>query len=545
MQQYITDCIAKPEYDFDSDHCILITYLQTPMTRRARWRKKEKRKQRRPDENSLQNSETRKNFINVVSKHLQNNFERLESPTEISTKIVKTLEISAQSTLPTKTSNKQVKEIWKDDNELNKLLDQRQSIDKSDAEYKNLTKKIKTRVNSLRNDKLQQEAEEINEHANRRQVEELYRSMKSDGASFQNIQYKHQCDPAKLKEYFFKHFNQSAKLNEPIELTAAPIFVKKLQDIPEDLININPPEKSELLATIKSLKNKRSANDIPITYLKTLVENDEFMNEMVILYKMTWETKMVPKNWGHFKLVKIWKGLSKGSIDDPKAYRPLQVGSSLCKIMTAIITNRLKNWYQNQLLDQQQGFRPGRGTTDGIFTTKIIHQITDKMKKPVYVLFVDLTAAFDHIERDWLIKVIKQRLPENVDNTLIQLIEALYSYTTTALVEAPEDVFELTLGVRQGGPESPMLFNLYIDYIIRVFLDICKTKNIKFLELKFKIPERASDNERIVTGSNMQDWSGYADDLCFMLEDKKSLEILLELLNKTFYNFSLEKKPKQ
>ena len=167
------------------------------------------------------------------------------------------------------------------------------------------------------------------------------------------------------------------------------------------------------------------------------------------------------------------------------------------------------------------------------------------MKKPVYVLFVDLTAAFDHIERDWLIKVIKQRLPENVDNTLIQLIEALYSYTTTALVEAPEDVFELTLGVRQGGPESPMLFNLYIDYVIRVFLDICKTKNIKFLELKFKIPERASDNERIVTGNNMQDWSGYADDLCFMLEDKKSLEILLELLNKTFYNFSLEKKPKQ
>ena len=57
-------------------------------------------------------------------------------------------------------------------------MDQRQSIDKSDAEYKNLTKKIKTRVNSLRNDKLQQEAEEINnEHVNRREIEELYRNI--------------------------------------------------------------------------------------------------------------------------------------------------------------------------------------------------------------------------------------------------------------------------------------------------------------------------------------------------------------------------------
>ena len=48
-------------------------------------------------------------------------------------------------------------------------------------------------------------------------------------------------------------------------------------------------------------------------------------------------------------------------------------------------------------MDQQQGFRSGRGTSDGIYITKRIQQITDSIKKPVFVLFVDLSSAFDHV----------------------------------------------------------------------------------------------------------------------------------------------------
>ena len=50
--------------------------------------------------------------------------------------------------------------------------------------------------------------------------------------------------------------------------------------------------------------------------------------------------------------------------------------------MIIIIINRLRSWYQSQLLDQQQGFRSGRGTAGGIYITKRIQQITDKMKRP-------------------------------------------------------------------------------------------------------------------------------------------------------------------
>ena len=74
------------------------------------------------------------------------------------------------------------------------------------------------------------------------------------------------------------------------------------------------------------------------------------------------------------------------------------------------------------------------------------------------------------------------------------------------------------MGVRQGGPESPVLFNLYIDYVMRSFLRRCREKNIKFFKYGYAIPSSASNTESIhlnlgVYGNAVIDWIGYADDL--------------------------------
>ena len=175
----------------------------------------------------------------------------------------------------------------------------------------------------------------------------------------------------------------------------------------------------------------------------------QFVEEMARLYQTIWKTCQIPKAWGHSKLVAIWKGASKGRSEDPNAYRALQIGSSLCKILIVIIVKRLKVWYELQLLEQQQGFRSGRGTTDGIYIIKRIHQISDQMKRPVYTLFIDLTAAFDHVPRKWMFKALKKRLPDTCSKKLVNLMEELYSHTTTALAEDPNNVFILSNGVRQ------------------------------------------------------------------------------------------------
>ena len=54
---------------------------------------------------------------------------------------------------------------------------------------------------------------------------------------------------------------------------------------------------------------------------------------------------------------------------------------------------------------------------------------------------------------------------------LIELLETLYQHTSTSLAETPNDRFETSTGVRQGGPESPLLYNLFMDYVMRVFIE--------------------------------------------------------------------------
>ena len=91
------------------------------------------------------------------------------------------------------------------------------------------------------------------------------------------------------------------------------------------------------------------------------------------------------------------------------------------------------------------------------------------------------------------------------------------------------------LGVRQGGPESPPLYNLYMDYVMRVFMQKCEENNVKFLKLKYRI--RATATTR---GEHTVDWAGYADDLELAFESISDLEKGLKILHETFVRFHLQ-----
>ena len=248
----------------------------------------------------------------------------------------------------------------------------------------------------------------------------------------------------KLKNHFEKHFNAPMPKDEPHELHQIPEYMKHLQLIATDSINVHIPDKDEIKKALLKLKNGKAANDIPPEFLKYASESESLLCELERLLTTIWRTQSTPTSWSHQKLVALWKGAAKGNVKDPSAYIGLRVDSTLCKLTIIIILDRLKKWYDEQLLDQQQGFRSGRGTADGIFITKRIQQISEGMKKPVYALFIDLSAAFDHINRSWLFKSISLRFPRQSDKiTLIKILESIYQNTTSSLAETPDDIIEL------------------------------------------------------------------------------------------------------
>ena len=152
-----------------------------------------------------------------------------------------------ETTLPI-VRKQNINETWKLDTELNELLCQRMETDKRTTQYKELTKCIKKRVKQLKNDRLRKEAEKINEYANKRKIEQLFKEIKSKNSAFKELRSSSNCDPDKLKKHFERHFNTNLDKSIPIELHKAD-FISKLKEIPSDSINIEPPTSEEIKKT--------------------------------------------------------------------------------------------------------------------------------------------------------------------------------------------------------------------------------------------------------------------------------------------------------
>ena len=103
IQQFITDCIAKPDFDFDSDHRILVTHLFTPMTRKARWqpRKKREKIKKWPNLKLLHDEKIKRDFCVAVRN--DKSIENGRTSTEIFDKLTKSLKAAGNSVLPPRT----------------------------------------------------------------------------------------------------------------------------------------------------------------------------------------------------------------------------------------------------------------------------------------------------------------------------------------------------------------------------------------------------------------------------------------------------------
>ena len=140
VQQYVNDCIAMPDIDLDSDHRILITSLNTPMTRKARKQKKKNKIKRQKDVKSLQNSDIKSSFKKSLTSQIENKNNLEQTNCEKSEKLVQSLHNAAEINLPFISVTPKSKEIWKEDSEFNELLDRRKGLERQSNEYKTLTK---------------------------------------------------------------------------------------------------------------------------------------------------------------------------------------------------------------------------------------------------------------------------------------------------------------------------------------------------------------------------------------------------------------------
>ena len=108
-----------------------------------------------------------------------------------------------------------------------------------------------------------------------------------------------------------------------------------------------------------------------------------------------------------------------------------------------------------------------------------------------------------------------------------------------------KSTFEVLIGCRQGGQESPVLFNYYFDFVLKIAAcEIDKAfPNGWGLEFKFNIPNVCSNREQReeqkLDGIQVIQWILYADDIVLFARNIDEVQKLLHILNSTCKRYGL------
>jgi len=190
--------------------------------------------------------------------------------------------------------------------------------------------------------------------------------------------------------------------------------------------------------------------------------------------------------------------------------RPLGIAALEDKVVQHAVGMVLNQIREEDFLGFSYGFRPGRSQHDALDALYV--GIT--RKKVNWVLDLDIRAFFDRIEHSWMVKFVEHRIG---DKRIVRLIQ---KWLKAGVMEQGR-WFETEEGTPQGAVISPTLANLYLHYVLDVWVQVWRKK-------------LAAGDVIMVR---------YADDAVLGFQYRKDAERFLEQLRERLRKFGLELHP--
>nr|VZI42137.1 unnamed protein product [Spirometra erinaceieuropaei] len=199
----------------------------------------------------------------------------------------------------------------------------------------------------------------------------------------------------------------------------------------------------------------------------------------------------------------------------------------------------LNNHLEESLLPESQcGFRRHRGTTDIIFAARQLQEKCQEMRTHLYSTFVDLTKAFDTVNREGLWKIMQKfGCPERFIQMVRQLHDGMMARVTDNGVVS--EAFAVTNGVKQGCVLAPTFFSLMFSaMLIDAYRDerpgiriACSTDGNLLNERRMHFQSRVS----ITAVHELL----FADDCSINTTSEEDMQRSLDLFSTACDNFSL------
>lgn len=148
--------------------------------------------------------------------------------------------------------------------------------------------------------------------------------------------------------------------------------------------------------------------------------------------------------------------------------RPLGIPTLEDKLVQSALAIILENIYEQDFLDTSYGFRPGRKPHDAL--KDLSKNIGTK--KVGFIVDADIRGYFDHVDHEWLMTMLKERIR---DSKILRLIQ---KFLKAGIMEEGKRT-STDEGVPQGGSLSPLLGNIYLHYVldlwfIKVVVEHCQ-----------------------------------------------------------------------
>jgi RNA-directed DNA polymerase len=203
--------------------------------------------------------------------------------------------------------------------------------------------------------------------------------------------------------------------------------------------------------------------------------------------------------------------------------RPIGMAALEDKIVQRAVGKVLNQIGEEDFLGFSYGFRPERSQHDALDSL----WVGIMSKKVNWILDLDIRSFFDKLQHDWLIKFVEYRIG---DKRVVRLIQ---KWLKAGVLEEGQ-WFETEEGSPQGSVMvsglpvgacfasiSPILANLYLHYVLDVWVEVWRTKLAK--------------GDVIIVR--------YADDAVLGFERKEEAEMFLEQLRERLAKFGLELHP--
>ena len=156
------------------------------------------------------------------------------------------------------------------------------------------------------------------------------------------------------------------------------------------------------------------------------------------------------------------------------------------KILARLMLNRLLEHIVDSILPESQcGFRANRGTVDMIFAGRQIQEKCREQNRDLFIMFIDLTKAFDTVNRPALWKILsKCGCPEKFINIIKQLHDEMVG--SVSVQGETTETFGITNGVKQGCVLAPTLFGLFFAVVIRQVIQEIEEKHQDGILIRFR-----------------------------------------------------------